>query len=151
MTLITTFFLVLSVVFVSGQFLPTNPAKNNEVIEEELVLWRDRDRQQRQEDSPQETKSKVLDFSADNDQQPDNNGEFTSATLEAGSLTDSFTICSAFMNEGWIAQSSSSYMFMLLTDDGRRWGHIILAALPAYTQYLVSLGTIRFQPTSSAM
>ena len=61
MTLITTFFLVLSVVFVSGQFLPTDPAKNDEVIEEELVLWRDRDRQQRQDASPQETKSKVLD------------------------------------------------------------------------------------------
>ena len=42
-------------------------------------------------------------------------------------------------------------MFMLLTDDGRRWGHVILAALPAYTQYLVTLGTVRFQPTSLAM
>ena len=36
---------------------------------------------------------KVLDFSADSEHGPDINGEFTSATLEAGPLPESFTIC----------------------------------------------------------
>ena len=39
----------------------------------------------------------VLDFSTDNDQWPDSNGEYTSAILEAGPLPRSLTICSAFM------------------------------------------------------
>ena len=43
---------------------------------------------------------KVLDFSADNDHEPDSNGEYTSATIEAGPLPESFTICSAFMVDG---------------------------------------------------
>jgi hypothetical protein len=37
---------------------------------------------------------KVLDLSDDNDQEPDSNGEYTSATLKAGFLPESFTICS---------------------------------------------------------
>ena len=44
---------------------------------------------------------KVLDFSADIDQLPDSNGEYTGATLEAGPLPESFTICSALMVEAW--------------------------------------------------
>ena len=45
---------------------------------------------------------KVLDFSADNDQKPDSNAEYTTATLlDAGLLPESFTICSAFLVESW--------------------------------------------------
>ena len=43
--------------------------------------------------------SKVFDFLADNDHESDSNGECTCATLEAGALSESFTICSAFIVE----------------------------------------------------
>ena len=61
---------------------------------------------------------KVFDFSADGDQQPDINGEYTGATLEAGPLPESFTICSAFMVEAWTTDFSSADMFTLLDNDG---------------------------------
>ena len=54
-------------------------------------------------------KLKVLDFSADNDHEPDINGDYTSATLEAGSLPESFTICSAFMVEAWTTEFQCKY------------------------------------------
>ena len=47
--------------------------------------------------------SKVLDFSADNDNEPDRNGDYTSATLDAGPLPESFTICLAIMVDAWTA------------------------------------------------
>ena len=56
---------------------------------------------------------KVLDFSADSDHEADITGDYTSATLEAGPLPESFTICSALMVEAWIF---SAYMFSLLDD-----------------------------------
>ena len=70
--------------------------------------------------------TKVLDFSADNDQLPDSNGEFTGATLEAGPLPESFTICSAFMVEAWTTQFTQARMFTLRRQDGIRWGFIDL-------------------------
>ena len=84
------------------------------------------------------SKLKVLDFSADNDHEPDSNGEFTSATLEAGFLPQSFTICSAFMTDAWVsAFSASSNMFTLVDVDGNTWGRIKLyVASSKYTQYL---------------
>ena len=66
---------------------------------------------------------KVLDFSADKDHEPDINGEYTGATLEAGPLPESFTICSAFMVEAWTTEFSSAYMFALLNDYALLLGH----------------------------
>ena len=151
MTLITTFFLVVSVVFVFGQFLPTDSAKNDEVIEEELVLWRDRDRQQRQEESPEKTKAKVLDFSADNDGEPDNNEKYTSATLKAGPLPESFTICSAFRVEEWTTKFVAAYLFTVLNKYGYPWGSISLYAGPSFTQYRVGLGHLKFTKRIKAL
>ena len=91
-------------------------------------------RQQRSIGSP--TLLKVLDFSADNDQKPDSNGEYTGATLEAGPLPESFTICSAFMVEAWTTMFSSARMFTLRRTDGLRWwGFVSLYAAPRYTSY----------------
>ena len=59
---------------------------------------------------------KVLDFSADDDQKPDSNGEYTSATLEGGALTESFTICTAFMVDAWTTMGSAQ-IFVLLDPD----------------------------------
>ena len=61
---------------------------------------------------------KVFDFSADNDQEPDSNGEFTSATLKAGFLPENFTICSSIMVDAWTTEFAGAYMFALLQDDG---------------------------------
>ena len=83
---------------------------------------------------------KVLDFSADSDQKPDNNGDYTSATLEAGPLPESFTVCSAFMFEAWTTEFSAAHMFMLLDIDGDPWGLINLFAASSYTDYKVWLG-----------
>ena len=68
------------------------------------------------------SKMKVLDFSADNDQKPDSNGEFTGATLNAGFLPESFTICTAIMVQAWTTDFSSADMFTMLDDDGYAWG-----------------------------
>ena len=87
----------------------------------------------------------VLDFSADNDQEPDRNGEYTSATLAADlALPESFTICLAFMVEAWTTEFSGARMFILLDDDGYSWGYIHLFAVDSYTQYRVKLGPVFF-------
>ena len=43
----------------------------------------------------------ILDFSSDSDHELDSNGEYTSATLDAGALPESFAICSSFMVDAW--------------------------------------------------
>ena len=83
---------------------------------------------------------KVLDFSADNDQQPDSKGEYTGATLEAGPLPESFTICSAFMVEVWTTDFAAVFLFQLLNDDGYRWIAFKLYAANSYTEYEVMVG-----------
>ena len=85
---------------------------------------------------------KVLDFSADNDHEPDINGEYTGATLEAGPLPDSFTVCSAFMVEAWTTEFSPAFMFALLDNDGDPWGVINLFATTSYTEYDAWLGPV---------
>ena len=83
-----------------------------------MDLAGNQDRLQKSVDSQgnPENMLKVLDFSADNDQQPDSNGEYTGATLEAGPLPESLTICSALMVEAWTTEIVSAYMFSLLDD-----------------------------------
>ena len=88
--------------------------------------------------------SKVLDFSADNDNEPDRNGEYTSATLDAGPLPESFTICSAIMVDAWTTEFSAGGMFLLLDVDGDQWGYISLYAAGSYTEYNVKLGPVYF-------
>ena len=51
---------------------------------------------------------KVLDFSSDNDDEPDSNGELTSASLVGAALPESFTICSSFMVEAWTTGEARS-------------------------------------------
>ena len=87
-------------------------------------------------------KLKVLDFSADSDQELDSNGEYTGATLEAGPLPESFTICSAFMVEAWATQFSFVDLFRLRDKWGDPvWTKVSLFAGPGYTEYDGWLGT----------
>ena len=85
---------------------------------------------------------KVFDFSADIDREPDSNGEFTKATLEAGFLPESFTICSTLMVDAWTTDFESAVMFTLLNDRGYLWAGINLFAGPSYTQYETRLGPV---------
>ena len=66
--------------------------------------------------APERKKFKILDFSKDNDHELDNYGEFTGATLRAGPLPESFTVCSAFMVEAWHTSFKQSRMFSLIED-----------------------------------
>ena len=109
----TLFSLLLSLTLVSGKLVSddrtTGRPRKGEPEEERTALMKNRDRQHRsvssqdnhecQEGNPlcAPSMSKVFDFSSDNDHEPDNNGEYTSATLDAGPLPQSFTICSAIM------------------------------------------------------
>ena len=92
---------------------------------------------------------KVLDFSADNNGEPDSNGEYTSATLDAGPLPQSFTICSAIMVDAWTTEFSSADMFILLDVDGDMWGNVHILAGPSYTpnHYNSLLGPVKIIET----
>ena len=89
---------------------------------------------------------KTFDFSADNDQKQDSNGEYTSATLNAGALPESFTVCSAFMVEAWTLTTmiTPPNLFTFLWEDGRTWGRIVLKAGHSRTEYRVKLGPVKF-------
>ena len=113
-------------------------------MKEGNALTRNRDRQQRSAADSQDKMLNVLDFSADNDQEPDSNGEYTGATLEAGPLPESFTICSALMVEAWYTEFNSADMFVLFDNDGDRWAKINLYAASSYTEYDVRLGPFFF-------
>ena len=94
--------------------------------------------------SPQDDPLKVLDFSADNDDEPDSEGEFTSATLEIGALPESFTICSAFMVDAWTTKFTAAYMFVLMDSEERIWGRINLYAASSFTEYKVGFGPVPY-------
>ena len=83
--------------------------------------------------------AKVIDFSADNDGERDSNGEWTSATLNAGNLPESFTICSAFMVDAWTTGFTGADIFTLLDDEGDQWVWITLYAAPSQTEYDVGV------------
>ena len=85
---------------------------------------------------------KVLDLSDDNDHELDSNGEYTSATLKAGALPKSFTICSAFMAEAWIPEFQSANMFILVDVYGDTWGLVSLIAAASNTRYEIKLGPV---------
>ena len=85
--------------------------------------------------------AKVLDFSADIDQEPDSNGEFTSAILDAGPLPDSFTICLAFQVDAWTTVFASARMFEILPRrvnsilESSAWASIQIYTGPGFTEY----------------
>ena len=64
----------------------------------------------------------IFDFSTDTNNNPDMNGEYTKATLDAGPLPDYFTICLAFMVEAWTTefteQICSIFLMMMGTIGG---------------------------------
>ena len=98
---------------------------------------RNQDREQRSVSNSQGNLSKVLDFSADNDNEPDSNGDYTGATLEAGPLPESFTICVSIMVDAWTTDITETRFFTILEDGDiiYPWGYVILFSAESYTEY----------------
>ena len=95
---------------------------------------------------------KILDFEVDSDQEPDLNGEYTSATLKAGTLPESFTICLGFTVQAWNSVYAGAKIFQLLDAyaHGKSWGFLMLYAGISYTEYIVSLGPSIFSRQKNA-
>ena len=83
--------------------------------------------------------SKVLDFSTDGDQFSNYDNVYTGATLDAGPLPESFTICSAIMVDAWTSGFAAADMFTLLSD-GYKWMCLSYQIDPNYTKYEVKVG-----------
>ena len=87
---------------------------------------------------------KVLDFSYHVWGDYDEDG-YTKATLDAGLLPESFTLCSAFMLSSsfgyWTTEFHSARWFTILDRNmGRSWAYIEFYAGPTFTEYQAGLG-----------
>ena len=133
--------LLLSLTLVSADIFDDDPTtrrpRKGEPEEGRQALVRNQDRQHRSESVSKSLK--VFDFSADSDNEPDSNGEYTGATLDAGLLPESFTICSAFMVEAWTTQFTAARMFTLLNDAEDVWGGIIIWEGYKFTEYRIDM------------
>ena len=138
--------LLLSLSLVSGNLISDDrtirrPGKDEPEEGRKILI---RNRQQRSETL---ITLKALDFSDDSDHEKDSNGEFTKATLNAGPLPESFTICAAYTADNWTTFASirfSSIKLSLLTDVGKTWGYVNLFSAETYTQYTIRLGSLLF-------
>ena len=144
---VTLFTVIILVAFLCGHVTPADENRKDKSEKGRNTLHKNRERRQRSissRDSPAPAMLKVLDFSADNDQKQDSDGELTSATFDAGATPESFTICSAFMIEAWTTDFSASFFFAVVTTQNDIWGYIYLNAAPGYTEYEVSLEPVYF-------
>ena len=134
----TLFLLLLSVNIASCNLHPdyqTNIELEESVREQRRIgQTRTQDRQPRSVST-----LKVLDFSADFDGQSDDNDEYTGATLEAGPLPESFTVCSAIMVEAWTGARLVP-MVQLLNNDGYVWLRSNLRPRRSQTNYEARVG-----------
>jgi hypothetical protein len=88
---------------------------------------------------------KVLDFSADSDFAPDDDGQYTGATLvREGTLPPSITLCFAYMLE---AEREAAGPVVLLGEDGFTWASITIGFGETYTRYDIYVGDTRFPAT----
>ena len=85
----------------------------------------------------------VLSFAEDNDDKMDDNGEYTSASLERKNMPENFTLCAAFSVEAWNVDFAQVSLPAILTDDGQAWGDVRVIARSSYTSYDVYLGGLR--------
>ena len=103
------------------------------------------DRHPRSVQTQSSTTLRVFDFSTDNDGKADKDGEYTSASLNAGPLPDSFTICSTYMVEAWPTKVEGR-MFQILSKEGqgKTWGRVNVRVASNFTEYGVTLGPVKF-------
>ena len=91
---------------------------------------------------------KALDFSLDNDDEPDKNNIFTHASLQKENLPLSFTICTSFMLDAW-PEYEYAVLFLLRNDLGKTW-HYVKAIATGFTfqfenlRYSVRRGTLLY-------
>ena len=78
---------------------------------------------------------KALDFSLDNDEEPDENGSYTKATIQKEGLPHSFTICTAFTVESWADGSTNTKFFILTDEKGKLWLFTEIYATATYTEF----------------
>ena len=82
---------------------------------------------------------KVLDFSLDNDMKPDEENEYTHASLKID-LPSSFTICTSFMVASW-SEYSVADLFLLRNDDDltdrKVWLKLSLYVAPGFTMFTI--------------
>ena len=76
----------------------------------------------------------VINFSDDNDHEPDSSGEYTGASLRKPDLPMDFTICAAYMVEGM------AKLFTLNNEFGDWWSFLQIFALDINTEFTVNLG-----------
>ena len=95
---------------------------------------------------------KVLDFSRDNDMKPDENQEYTHASLDID-LPFSFTICSAFMVEFW--ERYNTAILYLVRDNKARipgeniWLRVEMFAALTFTKFTLQLAEHKLTVKSS--
>ena len=77
---------------------------------------------------------KALDFSLDNDDEPDENNSYTHASLQKENLPSSFTICTSFMVEAWTKYTVAN-LFLLLDDRGNIWHLVEFFAADTFTEF----------------
>ena len=85
---------------------------------------------------------KVINFSDDNDHQPDDDGEYTHATLRnpERSFPSSFSICMSFMVEAWQDNSPSAHLFSIAGKDGKLWSYVYYG----FKEWRVKIGKVNF-------
>ena len=77
---------------------------------------------------------KALDFSLDNDCDPDENNSYTHVSLQKENLPSSFTICTAFMIEAW-TEYTDAVLFGLRDEQGQNWLRVEIFAADSYTEF----------------
>ena len=70
----------------------------------------------------------VLDVHDDADQEPDVEGEYTSASLTKPGMPTDFTICGAYRPLAWKKGIADSKLFQLNGRDGKQWGILAINA-----------------------
>ena len=92
---------------------------------------------------------KVLDFSADNDNDADSSGVFTHATLERTSLPHDFTLCNSIMVDAWPPLTVTTSMVFWLkgdeVDDLRPWMYLKFNAATHETEFTISVSFVKFE------
>ena len=131
--------------------MEVNPKLLGNELEHDTLSREDAIREKRlAESNPQDYNYKdplrVLSFAEDNDERKDENGEYTSASLEKTKLPDFFTVCLAFKFEVWSLNSNRPDIRILtMLKDNKdtpvtEWGYMTLFALSNYTKIDAKLG-----------
>ena len=77
---------------------------------------------------------KALDFSLDNDSEPDDNSSYTHASIHKENLPPSFTICTAFMVEAW-NEFTEAPLYIIRNEHGEIWHWLGISLATTFTRF----------------